>query len=426
MQIKRLIHLGSLLSVIPLAGAANQGWMDSTFVCLPPELQVNIARYMLSDDIKRDIFDGKQVFKLYHPCFVNSVEYNSDETSIATAGTDGKIRIWDLQTQLLVHEVNTHKDDVYIAKFCNNKEHIASVDTGGAIRVWNLKTNTLIREFNSHSSPTKSFTCDGKKTRMASVEEDGTVRIWDIETGKQLNKWQHKGLINSITCDELGKYVVSGQMDGTVCIWKQDSGDLVRTLRGHKNYVTSVAINEKKDNIASTSLDKTIRIWDTHAEKELKQLSCPCPKSATFNKTGTQIASASMDNNARLWDIATGKVFQTMPHRAWVNAAVFNQAGMQIATASDDRTVAIWDVKLPYENYYFDLEEATWLYTKYHEIMHTAAQKEKKQGNKSAARISPTRKRDQIIKKLAVEQSIREQYPEILSRLQALKSEKKS
>ncbi|KAF9472462.1 hypothetical protein BDN70DRAFT_774454, partial [Pholiota conissans] len=50
------------------------------------------------------------------------------------------------------------------------------------------------------------------------------------------------------------------------------TGEELKVLEGHSNYVTSVAFSSDSKQIVSGSNDQTVRVWDASMGKELKEL----------------------------------------------------------------------------------------------------------------------------------------------------------
>ena len=57
----------------------------------------------------------------------------------------------------------------------------------------------------------------------------------------------------------------------TIKIWNSKTGECIRTLEGHSNYVR-IVIKVGKDLIASGSSDKTIKIWNYNTGEFIKTL----------------------------------------------------------------------------------------------------------------------------------------------------------
>jgi WD40 repeat protein len=52
-------------------------------------------------------------------------------------------------------------------------------------------------------------------------------------------------------------------------VWDLESGQTLRTLQGHTNWVTAVALTPDGRHIVSGSRDYTLRVWDLKDGKEL-------------------------------------------------------------------------------------------------------------------------------------------------------------
>ena len=59
------------------------------------------------------------------------------------------------------------------------------------------------------------------------------------------------------------QYVVSGSNDYTARIWKVESGECIKTLKGHTRTenVYSVSFSHNNQYVVSGSGDNTVRIW---------------------------------------------------------------------------------------------------------------------------------------------------------------------
>ena len=62
--------------------------------------------------------------------------------------------------------------------------------------------------------------------------------------------------------DASGGTLASGSDDQTVKLWDVASGECLRTLEGHSNYVYSVAFDVSGGTLASGSDDRTVKLWD--------------------------------------------------------------------------------------------------------------------------------------------------------------------
>ena len=68
-------------------------------------------------------------------------------------------------------------------------------------------------------------------------------------------------LIGSVLFSPDGRRVASGSDDKTAKLWNVNTGECVRTLEGHSDWVRSVSFSPDGTRVASGSFDTTVRIW---------------------------------------------------------------------------------------------------------------------------------------------------------------------
>jgi WD40 repeat protein len=99
---------------------------------------------------------------------------------------------------------------------------------------------------------------------LASGNGDGTIQLWHLTTG-QLTKTLkgHRDWVRSLAISPDGNILASGSgsQDKTVKIWNLSSGKLLGTLKGHADDVRSVAFSSDSSTLVSGSFDNTIKIW---------------------------------------------------------------------------------------------------------------------------------------------------------------------
>ena len=74
-----------------------------------------------------------------------------------------------------------------------------------------------------------------------------------------------------------GKRIVSGSGDKLVRVWDASTGDELKVLKGHTNFVRSVAFSPDDKQIVSGSNDKSVRVWNASTGDELKMLKVEGP-----------------------------------------------------------------------------------------------------------------------------------------------------
>ena len=84
----------------------------------------------------------------------------------------------------------------------------------------------------------------------------------DANTGECLKTLKgHKYSVNSVAYSPDGTKIISGSRDQTIKIWDANTGECLKTLEGHSQRVNSVAFSTDGTKIISGSSDKTVKIW---------------------------------------------------------------------------------------------------------------------------------------------------------------------
>jgi WD40 repeat protein len=97
-------------------------------------------------------------------------------------------------------------------------------------------------------------------------------------------------------------------------LWDVNTGNCIKTLTGHTNWVWSVAFSPDGKTLVSSSYDRTVRLWDVTTGRCIRTLTGHTSEiySVIFSPDGQIVASGSDDHTARLWDASTGECLKIL------------------------------------------------------------------------------------------------------------------
>jgi WD40 repeat protein/GTPase SAR1 family protein len=158
----------------------------------------------------------------------------------------------------------------------------------------------------------------------------------------------HTDWIGRIAWSADGRMLASPSADKTIRIWDAETGECLRTLKGHKGSVYCVAFDQASRTLASGGQDRTVKLWTTASGQLFRMMDGHENQIhyLAFDPQGGTLASASYDGTAKIWEVATGRLLRTLEgHRSIVHSVSFDRTGRTLASGNDDGTVKMWDAR---------------------------------------------------------------------------------
>ena len=108
-------------------------------------------------------------------------------TVLATGGSDGSVKVWDLTSQYYTHNFRTSHNVCTVLNFHPTKLLLYAGWVDGAITCWDLSTSKLVSNLEAHFSAVTSFTMSKEAVKAVSSGRDSVLVIWDLESHTKLS-----------------------------------------------------------------------------------------------------------------------------------------------------------------------------------------------------------------------------------------------
>jgi len=363
-----------------------------------------------------EAYENGDVFQQIFPVWTISVTHNMKQLASATG--NHKINLWCLMTHQLLISLSGHADTIWNIKYSPDDCLLASASADGTVRLWEVETGMLVSilpRCQANWVWTLSWTPDGK--RLATGGSDTRILIWNTdkvtdrarrcsnfrseaqspdprrqywankemseapdadEVAEELDQpmlaWQaHEKSITELTFAPMdARMLVSVGSEGTIAVWDSESASMDCRLMGHLGSITCVAISPVSDEfLASGGEDHTVRLWDLHdiepgginakASRE-KAIGFNLPhftlkgheggiSAVRFTADGRLLASCSKDCEVRIWNPsrkAPSLVHKFVAHEAWVRDIQWQRDQSHLYSASTDGLIFAWQVPHKY------------------------------------------------------------------------------
>ncbi|HKA07715.1 MAG TPA: WD40 repeat domain-containing protein, partial [Gemmataceae bacterium] len=256
-----------------------------------------------------------------HTARVTAVAFSRDGKRLAVASGEpaksGVVKLYAVTVAgpkfELKGELTGAKDIQYALDFAPDNTTLATAGYDRVIRLWNADTLKVVRELKDHSDTVYgvAFSPDGKL--LASASADRAVKVWDPETGKRLyTLGDPTDWVYALVWHPDGKRLAAAGVDKSIRVWEAngESGKLVHSVFAHTQPVTRLAYAKDGQFLFSISEGPNLKKWD--AAKMVEKFVYPAQKetmlSLALRPDGKQVAVGRYDGTLQLFDGDTGKV----------------------------------------------------------------------------------------------------------------------
>ncbi|MGI8775575.1 MAG: AAA family ATPase [Actinomycetota bacterium] len=253
-------------------------------------------------------------------------DLSADGRLIATAGIDGRTRVWETSTGKQRFTVGHEAGGTGFRRravgirpsvaWSADASYLVSSSPGGTIKVVDSTGRPIrvLREVDGYLPSDADISADGRLVvtvaAPARTRPGDLVKVWERGSGKVITTIKTDA--HEVAFDPSGLRIATGDETGLAQIWDAVTGENLTKLAGHAGPILDIAFSPDGSNVATAGFDGTVRLFDP--ESGVQRLLLRAHRSGVFgvdfSPDGTKLASAGGDGKARVWALDLDDLLQ--------------------------------------------------------------------------------------------------------------------
>jgi WD40 repeat protein len=260
---------------------------------------------------------------------------------IATAGADGVVEVWEVETGKSIGPGLRHDTAPLDGAFSPDGRSLATIGADGAARVWDLGTGKFHTLPAREGGAVRELVFHAGGCFLVARYADASHRLWDLQGPEPRPRPKLSGLAVS----EDGRWLCTLGPGLAGQVWdvatEQPAGPPLEPGPG----VMPTAVSGDGGRVAFLNPDSTLRVWDVTTARALGlPIKLPgAPRRVTFSADSDLVVTIGSDGVARVWRIQTAELLAGSPPGSLVTQARFSPDGRRIVTADGAGGARVWD-----------------------------------------------------------------------------------
>jgi WD40 repeat protein len=332
-----------------------------------------------------------------HASGVTGVVCLSDGIHALSAGADGRLKLWDLDTGQCIRMLERHGGRVYAFDVTPDGRYVVSAGSDYLLNFWDLRTGYCLASKRAHKNwiSALAITPDGKQAITGAGP--ATFKYWEIPSGRRIRvsggepktssptgvlispgaRYGLTGLFPTLinlntnqdvrqlihdgrswclaVTSDAGRAITGDEFDfefdtgnGAVSVWDLGTTNPPRILRGKEKRINAIALSPDERLIVTGSEDGIVSLWNLQSAKCEKSFMAHDEniEGIAIHPDGQEFLTASRDGTVKVWNLAhrgSSEFADETPGRADLMAV--SSMGRRAAIMVEEKRVKVFDTR---------------------------------------------------------------------------------
>jgi WD40 repeat protein len=286
-----------------------------------------------------------------HTELVYQLAWSPDGRMLASAGFDGKILLWDVESGKVLRTFDPPESStrtvlgLHVA-FSPNGQLLAGSYSINHVRLWDVPISSPIRSLEGAAEPLFALTVSPDGNRLAAAGQDRTIRIWNIADGKVITTCAgHTATVTGLAFSGNGQLLASISEDQTLRVWNTADGKPLAVLGAHTSRPNAVAFHVNNQAIYTADAEGVLKLWTWPVPPSRMVPAAEGVILATAALDGSRVVVIGNDRVPRVWNAGSAQMEFTLPALPQTPRAIaWSPKGTHLAIALADRNCRIFDL----------------------------------------------------------------------------------
>jgi WD40 repeat protein/uncharacterized caspase-like protein len=279
---------------------------------------------------------------------------------LATASTDGTVKLWNGATRQLLRTLSVSRYWVYSVSFSPDGKLLATGSGDNTVRIWEMATARQLNVFQGHGHAVKVlvFSSDGARLASGSSRFNGElpnslISVWNVSSGDRLFQIDRLGEVLGLSFSGPNRLIAS--IGGEINAWDIDNDLPVEA----SNFTAPTIAGVHAGTVRITSADgrhtalargTSFELYDQANETKVQQPRPLAVRALNFSPDGKLLAVGEADGSVTLWDTKSGQPTRTfqgqeIDKNGIIHSVGFTPDAKYVFSAAWNSGVWMWDLK---------------------------------------------------------------------------------